>query len=330
MQRFENILFVSEPEADDTPALERAAELAEHNQARLTLVEVVEKLPAGLALPKSAVSVEDLQSDLIRAAGERLEALAAPWRQRIRAQHNVLAGIPFLEIVREVLREGRDLVIKTAAPGGMLDRLFGSEDMHLLRKCPCPVWLARPSEPKPYQRILAAVDMEDADDRQSADERLGLSRQIVEMASALAHSEAAELHVVNAWLAVGESALRSGRGMLPPLEVERYVEGIRLGHQRFLDNLSRHLAERVGRDTTVYVEPLQHLIKGAARDVIPDLVNDLRADLVVMGTVGRSGIPGFLIGNTAETILSRLNCSVLAVKPKGFVTPVRLESQDRA
>ena len=48
-------------------------------------------------------------------------------------------------------------------------------------------------------------------------------------------------------------------------------------------------------------------------------------DLVVMGSVGRSGLSGMLIGNTAERILRKLPCSVLVVKPDGFVSPVRLD-----
>ena len=59
--------------------------------------------------------------------------------------------------------------------------------------------------------------------------------------------------------------------------------------------------------------------------VIPRLASKLQADLIVMGTVARTGIPGLFIGNTAETILGRVECSVLAVKPPGFVTPVKLE-----
>ncbi len=51
---------------------------------------------------------------------------------------------------------------------------------------------------------------------------------------------------------------------------------------------------------------------------------ELKADIVVMGTVARTGISGFIIGNTAEAILSQIECSVVAVKPSGFVTPVRL------
>lgn len=62
-----------------------------------------------------------------------------------------------------------------------------------------------------------------------------------------------------------------------------------------------------------------------ARDVVPAVAQELNADLVVMGTVSRTGIPGLLIGNTAEVILNNLECSVLAVKPSGFVTPVTLD-----
>jgi len=43
-----------------------------------------------------------------------------------------------------------------------------------------------------------------------------------------------------------------------------------------------------------------------------------------MGTVARTGIPGLIIGNTAESILSDIDCSLLAVKPEGFVTPISM------
>ncbi|WP_432648854.1 universal stress protein [Methylomarinum roseum] len=44
-----------------------------------------------------------------------------------------------------------------------------------------------------------------------------------------------------------------------------------------------------------------------------------------MGTLGQTGISGFLIGNTAEAILDQLQCSVLAIKPPGFRSPVTIE-----
>ncbi|MBE0500573.1 MAG: universal stress protein [Desulfuromonadales bacterium] len=47
-----------------------------------------------------------------------------------------------------------------------------------------------------------------------------------------------------------------------------------------------------------------------------------KPDIVVMGTVARTGLPGLLIGNTAEFVLARISCSILAIKPQGFNTPV--------
>jgi nucleotide-binding universal stress UspA family protein len=54
------------------------------------------------------------------------------------------------------------------------------------------------------------------------------------------------------------------------------------------------------------------------------VIRDLGVDVVVMGSVARSGIPGFLIGNKAEKILTTINCTVLTVKPDGFVSPITL------
>jgi nucleotide-binding universal stress UspA family protein len=59
--------------------------------------------------------------------------------------------------------------------------------------------------------------------------------------------------------------------------------------------------------------------------VIVELAAAENSDLIIMGTIGRTGIPGLLIGNTAETVLGQVDCSVLTVKPEGFDTPVRLE-----
>ena len=68
-----------------------------------------------------------------------------------------------------------------------------------------------------------------------------------------------------------------------------------------------------------------HLLKGDAGSQIPGLVVKESIELLVMGTVARSGIPGFFMGNTAEKILNHVPCSVLAVKPDGFVSPVHLD-----
>jgi nucleotide-binding universal stress UspA family protein len=41
-----------------------------------------------------------------------------------------------------------------------------------------------------------------------------------------------------------------------------------------------------------------------------------------MGTLGRTGIAGLFIGNTAEDVLRETHTAVLAAKPDGFVSPI--------
>ena len=61
--------------------------------------------------------------------------------------------------------------------------------------------------------------------------------------------------------------------------------------------------------------------------MIPALAAANEIELIVMGTVSRTGIAGLLIGNTAEKVLRQVDCSVLTVKPEGFITPVKLDAQ---
>ena len=67
-----------------------------------------------------------------------------------------------------------------------------------------------------------------------------------------------------------------------------------------------------------------HMAKGDPRRALPRLVARHRPDVIVMGTVGRTGIAGLIVGNTAEEVLMQVTCSVLAVKPRGFVSPIGL------
>jgi universal stress protein E len=87
----------------------------------------------------------------------------------------------------------------------------------------------------------------------------------------------------------------------------------------------REVTSNLGQDTMDYLKPQTHLVKGWARKDIPALAKRIKADLIVMGTVVHTGVPGFIIGNTAETILNQIDCSVLAIKPSGFISPVTLK-----
>jgi len=327
MQRFKNMLCVIEHGDASQPALERAVALAENNQASLTVVDVIPRVTAGVGMPDGGPISRDLQAALAGEHEARIVSLVEPYRQRLDIQHKVLLGTSFLEVIREVLRNGRDLVIKCPESPDWLDRLFSGDDMHLLRKCPCPVWLVKSQAQRTYQRILAALDVDDGYPPKELETRHRLNVQILEMAASLAISESAELHVVHAWESVNEMV--SGLVFSSDISRERLADNIaqeRRQQQRLLDEFMRNLKinSDAARDALDYLQPLTHLLKGAARKEIPALAKRLQVDCIVMGTVARTGVRGFIMGNTAETILEQVDCSVLAIKPDGFVTPVTL------
>ena len=68
-----------------------------------------------------------------------------------------------------------------------------------------------------------------------------------------------------------------------------------------------------------------HLREGMSEAVVKQAITELNVDVLVMGSVARSGIPGLLIGNKAEKLLTTINCTVLTIKPDGFVSPVPLD-----
>jgi universal stress protein E len=308
MNRFKNILFVVETTVDQASAVARAVSLAERNQADLTIIDVIPSV-GGV-----------YYAELMTSHSEALEALIQPYQNRVKIECQILMGTPFLEIIRDVLRNEHDLVIKAAEAPGFMQRIFGSDDMHLLRKCPCPVWLMKPPEKSTYKRILAAVDF---DPLNSTSEEKGLNQEILKLASSLALSENASLHLVHAWDVFAEGTM-GARAFSNPECLEAYAEREHLLHQNWLYGLGETLRESLREEAYDKLSLHFHLPKGQAKQVIAELAVELQADLVVMGTVARTGISGLIIGNTAEAILDQLPCSVLAIKPPGFQTPVKI------
>jgi len=323
MQRFKKILCVMEHGEASKPALERAVALAENNQAELMVVDVIPRLSAGIGMPDGGPVSRDYQAAMLSEHEARLAALVEPYLQRLDIQHKALLGTSFLEVIRAVLRNGHDLVIKCPESPSWLDRFFSGDDMHLLRKCPCPVWLVKPEAPGSYKRILAAVDVDESYLPTELATRYALNVQILEMAASLALSEFADLHVVHVWDSIYESI--SGFVISSEISPEKEalnIEQERRQHQQWLDTFLRNSGNKATRDALGYLKPQTHLIKGGARKEVPMLAKRLQIDCIVMGTVARTGVRGFIMGNTAETVLEQIDCSVLAIKPQGFVTPV--------
>ena len=314
MHRFKNLLLLHDTSPEHELVLKRTVDLARRNQARLTVIDVIEEDSWDAGEIYNLAPFQEIKQLVIKERQEELETAIEPVKQQgLDVRAKLLFGKPFLEIIRQVLRENHDLVIKAAqGEGGLQGMLFGSTAMHLMRKCPCPVWVVKKGGSERYNRIIAALDPDSSDGQRNK-----LSAKIMDLATSLAKLEQSELLVVHAWSLYGETILRGGGGRMEKGELDRLVGEAESTHKSGLNDLLQKY-DLQGLNYQV------HFVKGEAGKVIPELAGKKAADLIVMGTLSRSGVAGFLIGNTAEKILHKVDCSVLAVKPEGFVTPVKV------
>ncbi len=282
--------------------LDRVAGFAVRAGASVTVAAVVPELSSAvrrLFPARLTGMISDRQQ-------EDLAGAVAYLRDRgVAAEPRLLNGQPTIALVREVLRGGFQMVVRphdaAGSPGRM--RPYGPLDMQLLRKCPVPVWLVTT---QPCRHVMAAVDVGGEADQES------FNLRILDVALAMAEAEAAAITVLHVWHLFAEALLR---GHLTADEVSEYEERSRNDSARALERLIERLGPR-----GVHVRA--RLVKGNARVAIPRLAEADEVDLVVMGTLGRAGILGYLIGNTAEAVLRQLRCSLIALKPEGFVSPV--------
>jgi nucleotide-binding universal stress UspA family protein len=322
MKRFSNILLVVDELTDYSAALRRGTTLARMNQARLTVCAIVDTVPGEVRMGAIRITRRQVLDIATARRREWLEdTVSSAADDEVAIDKKVLVGKPFIEIIRQVLRDEHDLIIKCAdADSGLRKMLFSSTDQHLMRKCPCPVWIVKPTERRKYLRILAAVDQDPEESVKDA-----LNRQILEMSTSMALMEYSEAHIVHAWEVFDESILTSHKWDFSEAEFEQMLKEEATARRRWLETLVENYGTSIQTNGADVLDLHLHVVKGPAQFVVSELARELAVDLVVMGTVARTGIDGFFMGNTAESILAQLDCSVLTVKPPGFTSPVTLE-----
>lgn len=313
MKKFNRILFVADGSKGEKAALTKAIGLARDIKAKISVIDVVEETTEIYPITEGTSNLIMLQQEMVKLRKEELEKLVKsvkPRGSRMSLPIILKEGKDFVEIIRTVQKDKFDLVVKASGKPHLTGVLFSTLDMSLVRKCPCAVLILKPRKRISHSKILASVDLRSKDKTTK-----NLDRTIMELSSSLAKLESGHLHILHAWHVAFEKRLKNRHGIEAAYKsVNSMLKDMRKTEKIHLDELAEEYA-LTPWDT--------HLIKGEPENVIPRFVKNNRVDLVVMGTVGRSGIKGFFIGNTAEKVLNNINCSVLAVKPAGFVSPVK-------
>jgi universal stress protein E len=315
------VLIVDTPD-HDSDTLRAGVAFADRQGADIVILVPVMP-PANLSplLPTLGVSWQEVTARLEKTkAAAMKEKLKHAFADRA-FDVQVVVGRPFVEIIHAVTRLDIDMVIKLAeALDVPADHVFASTDQHLLRKCPCKIWLRQPRGERDHINILAAIDVdfEDADEPETLRK---LNGDILAAAVDLATGTAATLHVVHAWQPPSAVLMRS---LFPAAtwHPDAHGRAITASRQEALRALLETKRDQI---SGLAQEPQVHVRTGNPRQVIADLIDDLKIGVLVMGTVARTGLQGIIIGNTAEDTFNSVSRSLVAVKPADFVSPLTWE-----
>ncbi|MCF6765653.1 universal stress protein [Thiotrichales bacterium 19S3-7] len=307
MHYYNNLLYISHNTNNDVEGLKQALSTANNNNASLKILIICPIFPEDIANYQEkyeAFLLFQMQNSL-----ERAQELIHPQTQHtITITTEILkAKKPVVDIVRYVLKHHYDLVIKQAQ--AELEEI----DIELLRKCPTTIWLSKAIRHSHNQmKIAVAID---PDDQQP--QTIALSKKLLQLSNFLAGNCNGHLHIISCWSDLSEIYLRDHvRFNIPHKEIDTMILKKQNAHLTALKLL-------INESNMTESYHIYHL-KGEAKELIPIFTKDHKIDILVMGTIARGGIPGFIIGNTAEKIMLNLPCSLIALKPEDYISPIKL------
>lgn len=309
MQRFKKILVgvdlgwahraVAEELSDpNREAVRQAIWLAKINGASIHFLFCLDLSAKAQQLIRNSGGHE--QSLIEEAEGRLAELVTEAQADGVEASCSVVIGKSWLKMIHEVMRNEFDLVVVgTRHEHSLGDFLLGSTAIKLVRKCPCPVWITKPLTKESLNSIVVAHDLRP------------VGEHALELGCAMAELQDAELHVVHA---------------------TDFTECVGIYSVAFpLDEVKADYCKNARKAIEIQIEKLEldqpftvDMQSNSPESAIIDCAKKNNADLIVIGTVGRAGIAGLITGNTAERLMPRIPCSLLAVKPENFKSPVEL------
>ncbi|MDR7414976.1 MAG: universal stress protein [Armatimonadota bacterium] len=278
-------------------ALRWASLLSQRFGADLVLLHALALDPA-LLLGPTGVTV-DLYTRLVEHARQEAERLLRQLEERLPGARSMIREGPAREVILQATAEtGADLVVMgTHGRSGIPRLLFGSVAQHVVVHSPVPVLTVRSTvtDTPQVRTVLVPVDFSPASD---------VALPWAELLARAFGGRIVLLHVVE--LTYEElSAFSEWAGGEPLLEAV-----LRAAEERAREEL-RTRAERLQG-----AEVLLHTAFGTAtaRHRIPEVAREVGADLVVMGTHGRTGVERILFGSVAEHVVRASPVPVLTVR----------------
>jgi universal stress protein E len=308
MNPIRNILVIVDPTAEQHPAIEKAALLAQKLDARLELYVCDTK--AAREVRTEAHARSHSHEPLVMNLKSILEKLAAPLRQHgLDVTTDVECADPLhVALIDRASRTTADLIVKDTHHHSLAKRTFiTNTDWSLIRACPVSLLLTKPNRWASVPKVFAAIDPGHANDKPEV-----LDNRILDYASLFAKRLSGELHLLHVYLPAAIIAAAATGG--PPAARTPSAEELVKEEEKRRELLRDLITEYRVADENV------HLRVGGPAEVLPRMAGALRSDILAMGAISRSGLKRVFIGSTAEDVLEHLPCDALIVKPPDFAS----------
>lgn len=294
MAELKKIIVGHDLRAGGEIALRSAAVLARRCSADLRLVHVIEPQHTYQRISHPLTSPYTLE-EIAQKSGAKLQALAtSPELAHLQVEYEVRTGKPFVELIIARRAWQADLIVVGAASEEA--HFLGSTSERVVRKAMVPVMVVKKALNREAKTFLVPTDFSDCA-KQAAAEALVLANSF--------HGRIIFLHIVDVYplYTVGYADEFGVSVPLPPPS----PEAIEREWQGFLSDLPLKKVE--WENYTEEGEPATAILKKAAQK---------QADLIVMGTHGRTGLEYMLLGSVTEKVVRKAHCPVLTIRPEAF------------
>jgi universal stress protein E len=290
----ERILVATEFGESQADTVRTAVTVARTFGSEMLLVHVIPEIrDAPLDLPAQRT-----------AAAERLQDLRAEITgSGVRVADPIVAvGAPFNEIIE--LADAHDvnvIIVGSGETAGGSQSRLGLTAEKLVRKARKPVWMVKAGAMGQFNSILCPVDFSDP------------ARRALTNAIHLARTFQAHLTVLTVIQRLAETSVTAA-GTTDVVQA-KYEEADLWQFDRFLADFDFHNVR--------WSKTVRH---GRPHEQILALAREQGADLMVMGSTGRTGLARILMGSVAEKVLREVPCSAVTVKAEHAVR-LRLEQE---
>lgn len=314
---YRHFLFPLAPKQALDAAFHQALYVANQIQAEVTILTIIEELAELADLSRYSVSTLSLLENATRECQQHLDQHI----QQLQSQYpdidfhsQVATGVPYVEIIKAASQLQADMIVIDAHRVHKESACqWGTSTRHLMRESEVPIWALHQQQETPkLDNILVSLDVTHLDNT-------ALNEKLLRYAYEFALINEARLSLCHAWELESEGYLREW-SRCSDLEIAVIAQQLRDDRE---DRLTQLMA-----DYSHSRVPMQMImLEGSAKTVLPEYINNHDIDLVIMGSLSRTGIAGFVMGNTAEFMLDKIQCSVLTLKPDRFHSPL-LGDQD--